>query len=131
MVGAEAAWERARGKDVIVAVIDTGVAAKDSPRGKRARDFGQTRFARGYDFVHDDEDPYDDQGHGTHVAGTVAESTNNHEGVAGLAFEATILPLKVLSSQGSGTTTDVADAIRYAADKGARVKAHDMASART
>ena len=121
MVGAEAAWERSRGKGVVVAVIDTGVAAKDSDRGKQARDFGQTHFTRGYDFVNDDDDPYDDHGHGTHVSGTIAESTDNREGVAGLAFEATIQPIKVLSAMGSGTSTDIADAIRFAADNGAGV----------
>lgn len=121
LIGAERAWERTRGRGVIVAVIDTGVAATDSPRGRRARDFGRTRFAAGYDFVHDDDDPYDDNGHGTHVAGTVAESTNNGEGVAGLAFEASILPLKVLTAEGWGTSADIADAIRLAADRGAKV----------
>ncbi len=121
MVGAEAAWERTRGKGIVVAVLDTGVAAKDSERGKRAKDFARTRFARGYDFVHDDDDPYDDHGHGTHVAGTVAESTDNKEGVAGLAFEATVMPVKVLSAEGSGSSADIADAIRFAADKGANV----------
>jgi serine protease len=75
----------------------------------------------GYDFVNKDKDPYDDHGHGTHVAGTVAESTNNNEGVAGLAFEASIMPLKVLSAQGSGSSADIADAIRWAADHGANV----------
>lgn len=121
MIGAEAAWKRSRGRGAVVAVIDTGVAAKNSDRGKQAKDFGHTRFARGYDFVHNDDDPYDDHGHGTHVAGSIAESTDNKEGVAGLAFEATVMPIKVLSATGSGTSTDVADAIRFAADKGAHV----------
>jgi serine protease len=121
MVGAEPAWTRTRGKGAVVAVIDTGVAGTDSPRGKGAKDFAGTRFAPGYDFVHDDDDPYDDHGHGTHVAGTIAETTDNREGVAGLAFEATIVPIKVLGADGSGTSTDVADAIRWAADRGAHV----------
>ncbi len=121
MVGAEDAWKRSRGKGVVVAVIDTGVAAKTTGRGKQARDFGATAFTNGYDFVNDDKDPYDDHGHGTHVAGTIAESTNNNEGVAGLAFESTIMPLKVLSASGSGTSADIADAIRWAADHGANV----------
>jgi serine protease len=121
MVDAEGAWKRTRGKGVVVAVIDTGVAAKTTKRGKQARDFNTTQFTEGYDFVHDDKDPYDDNGHGTHVAGTIAESTNNNEGVAGLAYEATIMPLKVLTAQGYGTSSDIADAIRYAADHGADV----------
>ncbi|HLK55546.1 MAG TPA: S8 family peptidase [Chthonomonadaceae bacterium] len=121
MVKAEEAWEVTKGKGVIVAVIDTGVAYKDTAKGKRARDFGDTQFVEGYDFVNRDAFPNDDQGHGTHVSGTIAESTNNKEGVAGLAFEAKIMPLKVLSSTGSGTTRDIAEAIRWAADHHANV----------
>ncbi len=121
MVNAEAAWEVTRGKGAIVAVIDTGVAFADNRKGKIARDFKQTKFVRGYDFVNKDEMPNDDQGHGTHVAGTIAESTDNKEGVAGLAFEATIMPLKVLSASGGGTSADIAEAIRWAADNGANV----------
>jgi hypothetical protein len=102
-------------------VIDTGVCAKTTKKGNQAKDFNKTKFTKGYDFVNDDDDPYDDHAHGTHVAGTIAESTNNNEGVAGLAFESSIMPLKVLSASGSGTTGDIADAIAFAADKGAHV----------
>ena len=121
MVGAEAAWKRSRGTGVVVAVIDTGVSGTSSGKGQACRDFGSTTFMAGYDFVNRDTDPYDDHGHGTHVAGTIAEATNNSEGVAGLAYGATIMPLKVLSASGSGTSADIADAIRWAADKGANV----------
>ena len=121
MVGAEAAWKRSRGTGVVVAVIDTGVSGTASGKGQACRDFGTTAFTAGYDFVNNDADPYDDHGHGTHVAGTIAEATNNSEGVAGLAYGATIMPLKVLSAAGSGTSADIADAIRWAADKGAHV----------
>ena len=121
MIGVEDAWKTTRGKGVVVAVIDTGVAAKTTAKGKQAKDFGSTPFVPGYDFVNDDADPYDDHGHGTHVAGTIAESTNNNEGAAGIAYEASIMPLKVLSAQGFGKSADIADAIRYAADKGAHV----------
>lgn len=121
MIGAEEAWKKTRGKGVVVAVIDTGVAAESTKRGAQCRDFGATAFTKGYDFVHNDRDPFDDHGHGTHVAGTIAESTNNGEGVAGLAFEATIMPIKVLTAEGWGTSSDIADAIRFAADNGANV----------
>lgn len=121
MVGAEDAWKKSTGKGVVVAIIDTGVSAGPSKKGKAARDFGTTKMVPGYDFVSKDSDPYDDHGHGTHVAGTVAEATNNNEGVAGLAFDASIMPLKVLSAQGSGSSADIADAIRWAADHGANV----------
>ena len=121
MVKAEEAWEVARGKGAIVAVIDTGVAYADTNKGKRARDFKETKFVPGYDFVKRDDKPNDDHGHGTHVAGTIAESTDNNEGVAGLAFEATIMPIKVLSASGGGSSADIAEAIRWAADHGANV----------
>ncbi len=121
MVKAEEAWEVTKGKGAVVAVIDTGVAYADTKRGKQARDFAKTGFVPGYDFVNRSDTPNDDQGHGTHVSGTIAESTNNGEGVAGLAFEAKIMPLKVLSASGSGRTTDIAEAVRWAADNGANV----------
>jgi subtilisin family serine protease len=129
MVNAEKAWERTRGKGVVVAVIDTGVSGVASRKGAACRDFNTTQFVAGYDFVNDDNEPYDDHAHGTHVAGTIAESTNNGEGVAGLAHEATIMPLKVLSASGSGGSADIADAIRWAADKGAHVINMSLGSA--
>ncbi len=75
----------------------------------------------GYDFVNDKVNAFDDNGHGTHVAGTVAQSTNNGYGVAGVAYEATLMPLKVLSAGGSGTISDIAEAIKFAADNNADV----------
>jgi serine protease len=121
MVKAEQAWGVTRGKGAIVAVIDTGVAYSDTRKGNRARDFGSTQFVPGYDFCAHDDLPNDDNGHGTHVAGTIAESTDNGEGVAGLAFEARIMPLKVLTGEGYGSSADIAEAVRWAADHGANV----------
>jgi len=121
LIGMEQAWEKTRGKGVVVAVIDTGVAFENDHKCYWAKDFRETKFVKGYDFVNKDEHPNDDHGHGTHVAGTIAESTNNNEGVAGIAFEAKIMPLKVLSASGGGSAADIADAIRFAADKGANV----------
>jgi len=122
LIGAERAWERkATGKGVVVAVLDTGIAFEDDDRCYRAKDFSGTSFTAGYDFVHDHTHPFDDHGHGTHVAGTIAETTNNGEGAAGLAYEATLMPVKVLDQWGSGRSEDIADAIRYAADHGANI----------
>jgi hypothetical protein len=70
MVGAEDAWKKSTGEGVVVAIIDTGVSAGPSKKGKPVRDFGTTHMVPGYDFVSKDNDPYDDHGHGTHVAGT-------------------------------------------------------------
>jgi serine protease len=119
------AWELSAGKGVVVAVIDTGVAYEDyqDKLGKYhlVEDLKGVRFVPGYDFVNHDEHANDDHCHGTHVAGTIAQATNNGVGVAGMAYQASIMPLKVLSAQGYGKTADIADAIRFAADHGANV----------
>ena len=115
------AWNRNRGAGVVVAVIDTGVAYRDEAGWNRAPDLADTAIVPGYDFVHNDSEPDDEHGHGTHVAGTIAQSTNNGVGVAGVAPEAAIMPLKVLDANGSGGWGAIASAIRYAADNGADV----------
>jgi len=135
-INMESAWDIETGDpSVIVAVIDTGVAYEDytkaTPIGgsgkyryiiyEQAPDLAQTNFVPGYDFVNNNEHPLDDEGHGTHVTGTIAQSTNNNLGVAGVAFNCSIMPIKVLDSQGSGTHTDIADGIYFAADNGADV----------
>lgn len=111
-INVEQAWEETKGEDIIVAVIDTGVT--------KVPDFEQTKFVEGYDFVNDKVDAQDDVGHGTHVAGTIAQSTNNNYGVAGIAYESKIMPLKVLGVNG-GSVADIAEAIRFAADNKADV----------
>ncbi|MFL5309443.1 MAG: S8 family serine peptidase [Myxococcales bacterium] len=111
--GAPSAWDTARGAGVTVAIIDTGVAPVD--------DLDPARLLAGHNFVSGGDDARDDHGHGTHVAGTVAQTTDNGIGVAGMAPEARLLPLKVLGADGSGTSVAIADAIRWAADHGARV----------
>lgn len=119
----QSAWDVQSGKpSVIVAVVDTGVAYENYGRKyKLAPDLANTSFVPGYDFVNKDSHPNDDEGHGTHVTGTIAQSTNNNLGVAGVAFNVSIMPIKVLNAAGSGTDTDVADGIYFAADHGAAV----------
>lgn len=112
-INIEQAWEQTKGEGITVAVIDTGVS--------RGPDFQKTEFVEGYDFVNNKVDATDDNGHGTHVAGTIAESTNNNLKLAGIAYKAKIMPLKVLSANGGGTVADIAEAIRFAADHGADV----------
>jgi serine protease len=112
-INIEKAWETNRGKGVTVAVIDTGVT--------KTTDMDKTEFVPGYDFVNNRAEADDDNGHGTHVAGSVAQSTNNSIGVAGVAYEAKIMPMKVLSAAGGGTVSDIAESIKFAADNGADV----------
>lgn len=128
-IQAVSAWNITRGAGVKVAIIDTGVAYEnytDPVTGTQyalAPDLANTKFdtANAYDFVNNDTHANDDNGHGTHVCGTIAQSTNNGLGCAGIAYEATILPIKVLDSSGSGTYDAIANGIIWAADHGARV----------
>ena len=113
-INMEAAWDQSTGEGVVVAVIDTGVR-------QSLEDFQDTTFVAGYDFVNIDNDPTDDEGHGSHVAGTIAQSTNNNLGVAGVAYNARIMPVKVLNRRGSGTYDDIVDGIEWATDHGASV----------
>lgn len=112
-INIEQAWNETQGEGVTVAVIDTGVS--------QVPDLKLTEFVSGYDFVNNQEDASDDNGHGTHVAGTIAQSTNNGYGVAGIAYKAKIMPLKVLSGSGGGTIADIAEAIKFAADNNAEI----------
>ena len=112
-INVEQAWDETKGDGITVAVIDTGVS--------KVPDLKLTKFVKGYDFVNNKDDASDDNGHGTHVAGTIAQSTNNGYGVAGIAYQANIMPLKVLSGSGGGTIADIAEAIKFAADNDADV----------
>ena len=122
-IHAPEAWTRVRGENTVVAVIDTGVAWKDGPQGARqVPDLAGTKFTHGKTFLANAlPDGLDDHLHGTHVAGTIAQTTHNNIGVTGVAFESTIMPLKVLSGDGRGSIGAIANAIRYAADNGAQV----------
>jgi subtilisin family serine protease len=122
------------GQDVIVAVLDTGVDRQhadlisnmwvnsDEILGNRRDDDrnGYVDDVYGWDFVHNDNNPVDRNGHGTHIAGTIAAARNGL-GVTGIAPDATIMPVQVLGADGSGSLSDVAAGIRYAVDNGAEV----------
>ncbi len=127
-INVEDAWDISTGQGVVVAVIDTGVAYEDydddndgALEYRLLDDLRQTNFVAGWDFVNSDSHPNDDHWHGTHVTGTIAQSTNNSLGAAGVAFGASIMPVKVLDAAGSGNMLDLANGIYYAANNGAKV----------
>jgi serine protease len=114
------AWDIARrrgasgGRGATIAVLDTGVAYRRTRHFRRAPDLGR-RFSRGYDFVSRDRFPDDQNGHGTHIAGTIAESTNNRSAATGVAYRARIMPVRVLNSEGEGDAATISRALRWAA----------------
>jgi serine protease len=115
MVDAERTWGIQKGNsDVAVAVLDTGIAFEDFGPYRKAPDFGGTVFLPGHDFINDDTHANDDNFHGTHVASTIAEATDNGEGVSGLAFNCALMPVKVLDETGTGELFQVAEGIDYA-----------------
>ncbi len=117
---AEAGHPGAQGTKV--AVLDTGIAYRN--KGKqflRSPDFTSGQFVKGYDFVANDRLPMDENGHGTHVAGTIGEKTNNGIALTGLAYRAGLMPVRVLDRYGSGQADDIARGIRFAVDHGADV----------
>lgn len=120
-IGMPEAWTLAAaagapgGRGALVAVLDSGVAFERYKRFRRAPDLRKRTFVRGYDFIDRDRHPNDVFGHGTHVAGTIAQATNNRESTAGIAYGAKIMPLRVLDSAGTGDSLAIAKAIRYAA----------------
>jgi serine protease len=125
-VNAPDAWDRLNavgrpgGLGVKVAVLDTGVAYATRRGYRRSPDL-LNRFVKGYDFVDRDAYPDDLNGHGTHVASTIAETTGNGYGVTGLAYGTRIMPVRVLDRSGTGDSVAISGGIRYAARKGAKV----------
>jgi serine protease len=134
-VDAPSAWanliaeNRPGAKGVIVAVLDTGVAYRRWRNFKESPDFRGIHFIAPCDLVAGklvdgrctDPYPLDREGHGTFVAGIVAEATNNNLGLTGLAYGTSIMPVRVLDANGNGDAGTIANGIRYAVDHGANV----------
>jgi subtilisin family serine protease len=120
-IDAHTAWDVTTGLGTVVAVLDTGAAYRDSGIHMRAPDLAGTRFVPGFDFVDGDVAPDDESGHGTHVTSTIAATTNNGLGVAGVAPGATIMPIRVLDAAGSGSDWAAAQGVRFAVDHGADI----------
>lgn len=130
-VRAPEAWDLTTGEGVTVAVLDTGIAYGTDPSApKILRDLKGVKFVSPFNTLDHSTDANDRQGHGSHVAGTIAQNTNNGIGVVGVAYGVTLMPVKVLSDSGSGTLAGVVEGIYYAADKGAQVINMSLGSSR-
>jgi serine protease len=115
LVNAERTWGIQKGDpSIVVAVLDSGIAYEDFGPFRKAPDWGGTPFVTGFNVFTRDSHANDDNFHGTHVASTIAEATNNSLGVAGLAFNCALMAVKVLDNRGVGAFFGVAEGIDYA-----------------
>ncbi|NLV27874.1 MAG: S8 family serine peptidase [Methanomicrobiales archaeon] len=113
-IHATEAWNITTGSpDVIIAVLDSGVEYNHEDLVERC--------VSGYDFVNMDDDPQDDYGHGTHIAGIISAATDNNLGVAGVSWKSKILPVKIIDSNGITNTALELMGITYAKDRGAKI----------
>jgi len=113
-IRAEQAWDVTKGSgDIIIAILDTGTDLSHPDL--------EGKIVQGHDFHNNDNDPSDDEGHGTYTAGIAAAISDNGTGIAGVSWGARLMPIKVLGADGSGSESDIALGIRWAVEHGARV----------
>jgi len=112
-INAEQAWQLNTGANTTVAVLDTGIASAPID--------GVNCLSLPYNVYKTSAFPEDGDGHGTHVSGTIAQTANNNVGVVGLAYDACVMPVKVLDDSGSGGMAEIAEGIYYAVNNGANV----------
>lgn len=117
-----AAWDHITDcSSVVVAVLDTGINYSHEDLAANMWNGGAAYPAHGWDFVGNDADPMDEDGHGTHVAGTIGAVGNNGVGISGVCWRATLMAVRVLDATGSGTTAQIAQGLDFAAQHGAKV----------
>ena len=118
---AAGAWDITTGSDkVIVAVVDTGINYNHEDL-KDNMWTNETDGSHGYDFVNNDNNPMDDHGHGTHCAGTIGAVGNNGKGVVGMAWDVSLMAVKVMDAEGQGASSTILQGMLYAADNGANI----------
>jgi subtilisin family serine protease len=113
VIGAQKAWQTAKGGGIVIAVVDTGLDLHHEDLA--------SKLVPGYDFIDNDGTPQDAEGHGSHVAGIAAAITGNGRGIGSIAPGAKIMPIRVLDQNGEGSSSDVSAGVRWAADHGADV----------
>lgn len=113
LIGAPTAWETGRGAGVTIAIVDSGLDLDHEDLAGK--------LEPGYNAVSPGQSPQDDNGHGTHVAGVAAAAVNNGAGIISVAPDARLMPVKAFEADGTGSESDIEEAIRWAVDHGARV----------